>query len=182
MPPGNLRAPATSRCLLVLVLAGLLAACTSGPGTVAGVSVEVPAGWQETSAPAAPAGVVAAGSWQSEDGTSTLQVIVGCGPGDVQDLAIAAITEPRPPLEVTDAGEVGEVDLPGTDQALELRFTLGTAGEAASVRVGGLYVAAEDSLVLVEISTPAGDPQRELVDTTLASVTVDRDEVADRCR
>ena len=151
---------------------------------MAGVTVEVPAGWQETTGAQQPLEVAAAASFEGgQDGASTLQVVVGCGPGTVQDLAVAAITEPRTPLEVTAADEVGEVEVPGADQALELRFTLGAGrdDDATSLRVAGLYAAVEETLVLVEVSTPVRDTQRELVDTTLASVSLDHEELRARC-
>ena len=171
---------------LVAALATVaLLGCSGGTAEVAGVTVEVPRGWQDATAPERSQEVEAAASWQGgQDGASTLQVVVGCGPGTVQDLAVAAITEPRPPLEVTAADEVGEVEIPGADEALELRFTLGAGrdDDATSLRVAGVYAAVEDTLVLVEISTPVRDTQRELIDATLTSVQLDAEELASRCR
>lgn len=151
---------------------------------MAGVTVDVPPGWEETSASQAPAEVVAAASWQSgSDDASTLQVVVGCGPGSNRDLAVAAITEPRPPLEVTDAAEVTEVEVPGADEAIELRFSLGTGpDDTAGLQVAGLYTGVGDTLVLVEISAAQRDTQRELLDATLRSVELDAEALTAACQ
>ncbi len=167
-----------------MLAAVVLAACAGGAAEVAGVTVEVPAGWRETGATTEASEVVAAAGWRGgPDDSSTLQVVVGCGSGTASELAAGAATRARPPLEVTTADEPDEVEIPGAEDALELRFSLGgdAASEVADLRVAGRYATVADTLVLVEVSTPVDDPQREMVDATLESIELDPAELTRAC-
>ncbi len=158
-------------------------ACSGGATDVAGVTVEVPAGWEQVDTPQNPE-VIAAATWRGGRAeASSLQVVVGCGPGSVTDLASGAVTQERPPLTVTDAEVDTDVEVAGADAAIGLELTLGAGrdDDASTVVVRGVYAEAGQALVLVELSTPIRDAEDELVETTLASVTVDPTELAAAC-
>ena len=158
-----------------LILALLAAACDPGPADIAGVSIEVPDGWQLVTTPEDPA-VLETALWRGgRADASSLQVVVGCGPGTVADLASAAVTADRPPLIVTDAAVDTGLDLDGADGAigLELTFGAGRDDDATTLVVRGIYAEVADALVLVELSTPVRDADADVVATTLESLVLD---------
>lgn len=161
----------------------LAAACTGGPTDIAGVTIEVPGGWERVDTPANPE-VIAAATWRGGRAeASALQVVVGCGPGSVTDLASAAATQERPPLTVTDAEVDTDVEVAGAEAAIALELTLGAGrdDDASTVVVNGVYAEAAEALVLIEISVPVRDANDALIETTLASVTLDRTALSDAC-
>jgi hypothetical protein len=171
------------RTALVATAALLAAACSGGPTDIAGVTIEVPGGWDRVETPANPE-VVATATWRGGRAqASSLQVVVGCGPGSVADLANAAVTRERPPLTVTDAEVDTDVEVAGADAAIGLDLTLGAGrdDDAATVVVQGVYAQVGEALVLVEFSTPVRDADDALVDTTLGSVSLDRSVLAEAC-
>jgi hypothetical protein len=147
------------------------------------VTIEVPGGWDRVETPPNPE-VVATATWRGGRAeASSLQVVVGCGPGSVTDLASAAVTRDRPPLTVTDAEVDTDVEVAGADAAIGLDLTLGAGrdDDAATVVVQGVYAEVGDALVLVEFSTPVRDADDALVETTLASISLDRSVLAEAC-
>jgi hypothetical protein len=166
-----------------VIAAVLGAACSSGPTDINGVTVEVPSGWDRVETPPNPE-VVATATWRGGRAeASSLQVVVGCGPGSVTDLASAAVTRDRPPLTVTDAKVDTDVEVAGADVAIGLDLTLGAGrdDDAATVVVQGVYAEVGDALVLVEFSTPVRDAADALAERTLASVSLDRAVLAEAC-
>lgn len=169
-----------ARRFAALALVGALAGCGDGDGAgagravdvdVDGVRVSVPAGWSERPGQD-PVDVVAARRWSPGEGVESLQVVVGCD-GTAEELAAGAAQAPRDPLVVTDAVELDPPDVPGLDAAHRLRITLGAGrqDDASTARVDGLYGAAGDALVLVEVAQRAG-AGGDLADVVLASVEV----------
>lgn len=161
----------------------LAAACSGGPTDIAGVTIEVPSGWDRVDTPPNPE-VIATATWRGGRAeASSLQVVVGCGPGSVTDLASAAVTRERPPLTVTDAEVDTDLEVVGADAAVGLELTLaaGRDDDASTAVVNGVYAEVAEALVLIELSTPVRDADDALIDTTLASVTLDRTVLADAC-
>ena len=164
-------------------LAVLTAACTSGPAEVAGVTIEVPSGWDRVDTPPNP-DVLETATWRGgRADASSLQVVVGCGPGSVANLASAAVTQGRPPLTVTDAEVDTDLEVAGAETAigLELTFGAGRADDANSVVVRGVYAEVADALVLIELSTPVRDADDRSITTTLGSIDLDAAALTDAC-
>jgi hypothetical protein len=161
----------------------LAAACAAGPADVAGVSIEIPDGWDRVDLPGDPE-VIETAVWRGgRADASSLQVVVGCAPGTVADLASAAVTTDRPPLIITDAEVDTGLDLDGADAAigLELTFGAGRDDDATTLVVRGVYAEVADALVLVELSTPVRDAGDDLVATTLDSIVLDPAELQAAC-
>jgi len=161
---------------LVLLIALLAAACDPGPAEIAGVSIEVPDGWQRIDTPP-DREVHETAVWRGgRADASSLQVVVGCGDGTVAELASAAVTGDRPPLTVTGAEVDTDIEVPGADAAiaLELTFGAGRADDASTLVVRGIYAEVADALVLIELSTPVRDADAAFVAATLASIDLDR--------
>jgi len=168
---------------VVLLVALLAAACDPGPADIAGVSIEVPDGWERVDAPPNPE-VLETSVWRGgRADASSLQVVVGCGPGSVADLAGAAVTRDRPPLTVTDAEVDTDLEVTGADAAigLELTFGAGRDDDANTLVVRGVYAEVADALVLIELSTPVRDADATFVAATLASISLDRVSLAAAC-
>ncbi len=157
-------------------MALLAVSCDAGPAEVAGVTIEVPGGWERIDTPPDPE-VIETATWRGgRADASSLQVVVGCGPGTVADLANAAVTRERPPLTVTDAEADTDIEVSGADAAigLELTFGAGRDDDAETLVVRGIYAEVADALVLIELSTPVRDADEALVPATLASIALDR--------
>ncbi len=182
--PRRVGSRAARRTALVAAVTLLAAACSGGgPADIAGVTIEVPSGWERVETPPDPE-VVATATWRGGRAeASSLQVVVGCGPGSVSDLASAAVTQERPPLSVTDAEVDSDVEVAGADAAIGLDLTLGAgrADDASTVVVRGIYSEVAQALVLVEFSTPIPDTDDALIDATLGSVSLDREVLAEAC-
>ncbi len=164
-------------------MALLAAACSGGATDITGVTIEVPGGWDRVDTPPDPQ-VVATATWRGGRAeASSLQVVVGCGPGSVADLASAAVTRERPPLTVTDAEVDTDIEVAGADGAIGLELTLGAGrpDDAETVVIDGLYAEVGDALVLIELSTPVRDADDALIDATLGSVGLDREVLAEAC-
>jgi hypothetical protein len=165
-----------------------MAGCASDTATtVAGaagpVTLEVPGGWDERIEPVAGT-LVAQTRWVDEaDGVTSVQVVVGCGDEDADDLTIAAASRPRDALVVTGAEDAASVAVPGLDAARRTTLTLGAgrADDAESLRVEGLYGAAEGGLVLVEYTAPVRRFDANLADELIGSVVVDTAELGSAC-
>jgi hypothetical protein len=166
--------------LLGLTVALTAAGCAAEAGTTltqtAGpVTVEVPADWDERVEPVAGT-LVAQTRWVDEaDGVTAVQVVAGCGDEDADELTIAAATRPRDALVVTGAQDAISVSVPGLDAARRTTLTLGAgrADDAESLRVEGLYGAADGGLVLVEYTAPIRRFDANLADEVMGSVVVD---------
>lgn len=169
--------------VLVAAVTLLAAACSGGPTDIAGVTIEVPSGWERVDTAPEPE-VRATATWRGGRAeASSLQVVVGCGSGSVADLASAAVTQERSPLEVTDAQVDTDLEVAGADAAIGLELTLGAGrpDDAETVVIDGLYAEVGDALVLIELSTPVRDADDARVDATLGSVGLDREVLAEAC-
>jgi len=172
-----------SHAVSVAAVALLLAGCSGGPTEVTGVSLEVPAGWERVDTPSDPQ-VLATATWRGGRAeASSLQLVVGCGPGSVADLASAAVTRDRPPLTVTDAEVDTDVEVTGAEAAIGLDLTLGAGrtDDASTVAVRGVYAEVGGALVLVELSTPVRDADDPVVEATLSGITLDAPTLTEAC-
>lgn len=159
-----------------MLVALLAVSCDPGPTEVAGVTIEVPDGWDRVDTPPDP-DVLETAFWRGgRADASSLQVVVGCGPGAVADLASTAVTRDRPPLTITDAEVDTGLEVTGADAAigLELTFGAGRDDDANTLVIRGVYAEVADALVLVELSTPVRDAGDALITATLASIDLDR--------
>jgi hypothetical protein len=176
----------------VLLAAVVLAACSGGGDptedgrTVVGeVRLEVPDGWEATDDDLPP-GVLDARRWRpGDDGTlASLQLVLGCG-GSLDELVSRVVRGGRGVVSVTEAVETEALDVPGLDATRGLVLDLvGTAlgGDERQLRSAGLYGQVDEALLLLELSQPVEDFDPALAEDVFASVTVDGDELADRCR
>lgn len=146
------------------------------------VHVEVPASWQREDLDAN--GLVASSEFVPT-GTPDehVQVIVGCGAADADDLVIATVQQPRDGLVVTNAEDARSVRVDGMDTARRtvLTFGAGRADDANTVRTYGLYAASETGLVVVEYSSTVPTFHRELGVAILDSVAIDPQQLTRAC-
>jgi hypothetical protein len=180
-----------SAAAAVLLAAAALAGCTGdGAGTdddgrtvVGEVRLEVPAGWEATD-DELPPGVLEARRWRPGDGTlASLQLVLGCG-GTLDELVSGVVRGGRGVVSVTEAVETEALDVPGLDATrglvLDLVGTVFGGGER-QLRTAGLYGQVDDALLLLELSQPVEDFDPALAEEVFASLTVDGDDLADRC-
>jgi hypothetical protein len=155
-----------------------------GRTVVGEVRLAVPDGW-ETADDDLPPGVLEARRWRADDDAlESLQLVLGCG-GSLDELVAGAVRGGRGVVAVTDAVETEALDVPGLDSTrglvLDLVGTVAGDGQR-QLRTAGLYGQVDDALLLVELSQPAEDFDPALAEEVFASVTVDGDDLADRCR
>ena len=174
------------RALLGLAVALTLAACTGDAepthASVAGVTLEIPGGWDEQVEQPSD-DLVAVSQFSPDDEPATrLQVIVGCGDESADELVTAAASQPRNQLVAVDADDAVEAQVPGMDTARRTTLSFGEqATGTSSLRVGGLYASGGGSLLLVELISPLATYDEQLAERTLDSVEVARDEVETAC-
>lgn len=185
----------TRRRLAVLsIAAAMLWGCTSTPDTdgpaasgrsetIAGVTVTVPDSWRDQEVPT-PDGVAGMAVFSPGGGRlDTLQVIVGCGEADADDIVIARVAEPREGLIATDAEDAVPVEVEGLDTTRRTVITFGAGrdDDANTLRVAGLYGATDGVLVLVEYGASFASFDRSAALAVLDSVAVDADAAAQSC-
>jgi hypothetical protein len=175
----------------VLLAAVTLAGCTGGADdaedgrTVVGeVRLEVPDGWEATD-DELPPGVLEARRWRPGDDTAlaSLQLVLGCG-GTLDELVSGVVRGGRGVVSVTEAVETEALEVPGLDATRGLVLDLvGTVfgGDERQLRTAGLYGQVDDALLLLELSQPVDDFDPALAEEVFASLTVDGDDLADRC-
>jgi hypothetical protein len=176
-----------------LVAALILAACTAGSGSlqtdeegrtvVREVRLAVPDGW-EAADEEPPPGVLEAQRWRPPGAELTgLQLVVACE-GTLDELVEGVVRSGRGGLRVVDAAETEGFDVPGLDAtrtlALDLEGTLAGV-DAGQLRTAGLYGQAGDALLLLELTQRAEDLDLDLAQRIFGSVTVDGDDLQERC-
>ncbi|MCC5949218.1 MAG: hypothetical protein JJT89_12255 [Nitriliruptoraceae bacterium] len=162
-----------SHWLLAPAVALVLSGCAGDGGVqqVGPVEVEVPSGWEATD-PDVEEDLVAAQAWRSASGEGmSLQVFVGCGESDADELTIEAASRARAPLTLIDIEDGVSAEVAGLDAARRTTMTFRADGsEAASARLAGLYGTAARTLVVVELSSPTRSYSATLADEILASI------------
>lgn len=160
------------RAAAVAVAALLLNACSDGGEQQVGpVTVEVPRGWSATD-PDVAEGLLAGQAWRSPEREGmTLQVYVGCGQADADELTVEAARQAREPLTLIDIDDGVPVEVPGLDEARRTTMTFSADGSsAASAQLAGLYGTSGDTLVLVELFAPSRSYSGTLADEVLGAV------------
>ena len=181
--PAPRRRP-TPRGWAVALLLLFATACGGAGEGVEGVHLDVPSGWSPSTPPPSDGEVAASAGWRGGRAeASTLQGVVGCGPGTVADLASAAVTGDRSPLVVTDAAVDTDVEVSGADAAIGLTLQIGAGrqDDARTVEVHGRYAQAGTALVLVELSTPVRESDPALVAATFDSLRLDAEALGTAC-
>lgn len=167
---------------LAAVILTAISGCSGTSTTDVGpVTLEVPSGWTVDDRLATDdAAIQEQRHWRSDDGTATLQVIVGCGDGDATDLreGIAQAYQVRDELPAED------VEVAGLQTAQRASLTLAsdpTGSLEGRFHLDGLYGAGSGGLVVVQLGATSDEHDPSLVEATLGSVAVDEEELAAGC-
>jgi hypothetical protein len=169
--------PRSSRLSVALLLAGavLVACAEDGPGR-SPVSLDVPEGWQALTGDTGQDAEIVERYAPRDGSAGALQVVVGCGDANAEDLVLAATIRPLEGLVVQEVVSDVEVEVRGLDDARRVALVLGSSlpdDDTPEVRLDGLYGTADDVLVLVELSAPAADHDPARSDSVLDSVGVE---------